>query len=76
MIVVVLSLAAPAIVAAGMWYAWHDYSRHPDRYGYRPGERQRRFTTPERGVTREPARRWQPSNSYTSAGGTRARPML
>jgi hypothetical protein len=75
MIAVVFCLAALAIVAGGMWYAWQDYNRHPDRYGYRPGERERRFTTPERGVTREAAHQWRPSNSYTSAE-SRARPML
>ena len=75
MIAVLCSFTALAIVAGGMWYAWHDYSRHPDRYGYRPGERQRRFTTSERGVTREPVSHWKPSESYTSAG-TRARPTL
>ncbi len=66
MIAVMFSFTAVAIVAGGMWYAWHDYSRHPDRYGYRPGERHRRFPSPERGVTREPVRRWRPSNSYTA----------
>ena len=63
MIAVLCCVAAVAVVAAGMWYAWNDYSRHPDRYGYRPGERQRRFATPERGVTHEPARRWRAASA-------------
>jgi hypothetical protein len=75
MIAVMCCFAAVAVVAGGLWYAWHDYSRHPDRYGYRPGERQRRFGTPERGVTHQPVRRWQTTSTYPSAD-TPARPTL
>lgn len=82
MIAVMFSFAAVAVVAAGMWYAWHDYSRHPDRYGYRPGERHRRFATSERGVTHEPVRRWRSTDTSASASSTyastdtRARPLV
>ena len=56
---VFVALAAVLVVLGGTWYAWQDYHRHPDRYGYRPGERQRRLaTTPERGVTHQAVRRW------------------
>ena len=58
LIVMIVALAAVTIALTGTWYAWWDYRRYPERYGYRPGERERLFTTPERGVTREPIRRW------------------
>jgi hypothetical protein len=58
LIAVLVAVAAATIAVAGTWYAWQDYHRHPDRYGYRPGERQRQFATPERGVTHQSVRRW------------------
>jgi hypothetical protein len=61
LIAVLVALSALIITLAGTWYGWRDYQRHPDRYGYRPGERQRRFNQPDRGVTHQAARRW--SNS-------------
>lgn len=74
-IAVIVAVTAMIIALAGTWYAWRDYHRHPDRYGYRPDERQRQFTGSERGVTREPVRRWSSSDSYTLDPSTR-RPRL
>lgn len=64
LIVMIVALTAVAIALTGTWYAWRDYRHHPDRYGYRPGEREQRFTTPARGVTREPIHRWPVSAGH------------
>jgi hypothetical protein len=70
--VAMFAVTAGIIALIGTWYAWRDYHRHPDRYGYRPGERERQFTGPERGITREPIHRWSSSDSYTLDPGTGA----
>ena len=61
LIAVLAALFAVIVALAGTWYGWRDYQRHPDRYGYRPGERQRRFAQTDRGVTHQAARRWSSS---------------
>lgn len=70
-IAVIAAVAAALIALAGTWYTWWEYRRHPDRYGYRPGERERQLTGPERGITREPVHRWT-SDSYTLDPGARS----
>jgi hypothetical protein len=55
-----LALAAATVIALTA-YAWRDYHRYPERYGYRPGERVKRrrwLTRPTRGTTRQPIRHW------------------
>jgi hypothetical protein len=57
----VVCALAPAIAIAGTWWAWRDYRMHPEKYGYRPGERGKRrrwLTRPQRGGTRQPIRHW------------------
>ena len=73
LIAVLAALAAMVLALLGTWYAWRDYQRHPDRYGYRPGERQRVFTMPERGVTREPVHSWSSAPGYPSKRRSRLR---
>jgi hypothetical protein len=58
LIAVLVAVGAVIIAIGGTWYAWQDYHRHPDRYGYRPGERQRHLAKPDRGVTHQAVRRW------------------
>jgi hypothetical protein len=57
-----LVLAIPtAIVITLTAIAWADWHRYPERYGYTPGERQKRrrwLTRPTRGTTRQPISNW------------------
>jgi hypothetical protein len=69
-IAAIVAIAAVVITLAGTWYAWRDYRLHPDRYGYRSDERQRQFTTPDRGVTHQPSGRWSASDVLAADAST------
>jgi hypothetical protein len=58
----VLAVPAATVITLTAW-AWRDYRMHPERYGYRPaerdrGKRRRWLTRPQRGRTRQPVAHW------------------